>query len=129
MQEEADVGGWRGTSSQEKQEALTEDAGFLLRVFPRQRRYAELGYLLPFYLGPAVKTRCIGPSSWHALYLYAITVRIFGYASVGHGPEGAGVESRQSTRRQPSRCRFRSILTAPRGPENHRRFVGRTPPD
>ena len=46
-----------GKASQEKQEALTEDAGFLLRVFPRERRYAELGYLLPFYLGLAVKTR------------------------------------------------------------------------
>ena len=28
-----------------------KDAGFLLRVFPRERRYAELGYLLPFYFG------------------------------------------------------------------------------
>jgi len=30
---------------QEKQEAHTGEAGFLLRVFPRERRYAELGYL------------------------------------------------------------------------------------
>jgi hypothetical protein len=70
---------------QEKQEALTEDAGFLLRVFPRERRYAELSYLLPFYLGLAVKTRCVGPSSWHALYIYPTTVRKVGYAPVGHG--------------------------------------------
>jgi hypothetical protein len=48
MQEEADVGWRRGTSSQEKQEALTKDAGFLLRVFPREWRYAELGYALQF---------------------------------------------------------------------------------
>jgi hypothetical protein len=69
---------------QEKQEALTEDAGFLLRVCPRERQYAELGYLLPFYLRLAVKTRCIGPSSWHAIHVYPSTVRIFGYAPVGH---------------------------------------------
>jgi hypothetical protein len=29
--------------TQETQEARTKDAGFL-RVFPRERRYAELGY-------------------------------------------------------------------------------------
>ena len=45
-----------------------EEAGFLLRVFLRGRRYAELSYLLPFPIGPAVKTRCIGPSSWLASY-------------------------------------------------------------
>ena len=60
-----------------------KDAGFLLRVFPRERHYAELGYLLPFYLRLAVKTRCIGPSSWHAIYIYPITVRTFGHAPVG----------------------------------------------
>ncbi len=59
---------------QEKQEALTENAGFLLRLFPRQRRHAELGYLLPSPIGPAVKTRCIGPSSWLASYLYCSKV-------------------------------------------------------
>ena len=59
-------------------------AGFLWRVFPRERRYAELGYLLPFYLGLAVKTRCVGPSSWHALYIYRTTVRTFGYNPDGH---------------------------------------------
>ena len=75
----------RRKQHQEKQEALTEDAGFLLRVFPRERQYAELGYLLPFYLRLTVKTRCIGPSSWHALYIYPITVRTFGHAPVGHG--------------------------------------------
>jgi hypothetical protein len=32
---------------QKKQEALTEDVGFLLHVFPRERRYAEPGYLMP----------------------------------------------------------------------------------
>jgi hypothetical protein len=71
-------------ASQETQEALTKDAGFLLRVFPRERRHAELGYLLPFYLGLAVKTRCVGPSPWHALYIYPNMVRTFGYAPVGH---------------------------------------------
>jgi hypothetical protein len=73
------------TTRQEKQEALTEDAGFLLRVFPRERQYAELGYLLPFYLRLAVKTRCIGPSSWHAIYIYPTTVRTFGHAPVEYG--------------------------------------------
>ena len=48
---------------QEKQEAHTARGGLLVRVFLRERRYADLGYLLPFYLGPAVKTRCIGPFS------------------------------------------------------------------
>ena len=79
---------------QEKQEALTEDAGFLLRVFPRERRYAELGYPLPIFIERAVKTRCVGPSSWHTLYIYPSTVRTFGYAPVGHGNfshgQGAG---------------------------------------
>ena len=75
----------RPRQPQEKQEALTEESGFLLRVFPRERRYAELGYLLPIYLRLAVKTRCVGPSSWHALYSYLITLRTFGYAPVGHG--------------------------------------------
>ena len=65
------------------------EAGFLLRVFPRERQYAELGYLLPFFLRLAVKTRCIGPSSWHALYLYPITVWTFGHAPVGHGTNPA----------------------------------------
>jgi len=73
------------TARQEKQEALTEDAGFLWRVFPRKRRYAELSYLLPLYLGLAVKTRCVGPSCWHALYMYHTTARTIGYAPVGHG--------------------------------------------
>jgi hypothetical protein len=62
-----------------------KDPGFLLRAFPRERQYAELGYLLPFYLRLAVKTRCIGPSSWHAVYIYPITVRTFGYASIEYG--------------------------------------------
>lgn len=74
---------------QETQEALIDDGGFLLRVYPRERRYAELGYLLPFYLRLAVKTRCVGPSSWHALYVHPTTVRTFGYAPVGHSAEGA----------------------------------------
>jgi hypothetical protein len=39
-----------------------------LRVFPRERRHAELGYLLPICLGPTVKTRCVGASSWLASY-------------------------------------------------------------
>ena len=39
-----------------------KEAGFLLRVFSRERRYAEPGYLLPFYFRLAEKTRCIGPS-------------------------------------------------------------------
>ena len=51
---------------QEKQEALTEEAGFLLRVLPRERQYAELGYLLPFYLRLSVETQCVGPFSWLA---------------------------------------------------------------
>ena len=72
---------------QEKQEALTKDAGFLLRVFPRERHYAELGYLLPFYLRLAVKTRCVGPSSWHAIYIYPTTVWTFGYNPDGHGAQ------------------------------------------
>jgi len=72
------------TAPQEKQEARTETAGFLLRV-SKKRRYADLGYLLPFYLRLAVQTRCIGPSPWHTLYIYRITVRTFGYAPVGHG--------------------------------------------
>jgi hypothetical protein len=62
-----------------------KDAGFLLRVCPRERQYAEIGYLLPFYFGLAVKTRCIGPSSWHALYIYPIRVWTFGHASVEYG--------------------------------------------
>ena len=53
------------------------EAGFLMRVVPKERRYAELGYLLPFYLGPAVKTRCVGPSSWLASYLQASMVSEF----------------------------------------------------
>ncbi len=72
-------------SSKKSEKPVREEVGFLLRVFPRERRYAELGYLLPFYLRPAVKTRCIGPSSWHAIYIYPNTVRTFGYAPVGHG--------------------------------------------
>ena len=33
-----------------------QEAGFLLRVFSRERRYADLGYLLPMFpIGPAVK--------------------------------------------------------------------------
>jgi len=72
---------------QERQEARQKrvEAGFLLRVFPKERRYAELGYLLPILIGPAVKTRCVGPSSWHAIYIYPTTVRTFGYTPVGHG--------------------------------------------
>jgi len=62
-----------------------KDAGFLLRAFPRERQYAELGNLLPFYFRLAVKTRCIGPSSWHAVYIYPITVRTFGHAPVEYG--------------------------------------------
>ena len=50
------------------------EAGFLLRLFPRERRYADLGYLLPSSIGPAVKTRCIGPSSWLASYTYCSKV-------------------------------------------------------
>ena len=53
----------------------------------RERRYAELGYLLPIFIGPAVKTRCVGPSSWHAIYVYPTTVRTFGYTPVGHGAQ------------------------------------------
>ena len=68
-----------------KAKSPLKEAGFLLRVFPRERQYAELGYLLPSYFGLAVKTRCIGPSSWHALHLYPITVRTFGHASVEYG--------------------------------------------
>ena len=66
------------TAPQEKQEARTETAGFLLRV-SKKRRYADLGYLLPFYLRLAIKTRCIGPSSWDAIYIYVSTVRTIGY--------------------------------------------------
>ena len=44
------------------------EAGFLLRVFRRERRNAELSYLLSICFGPAVKTRCVGPSSWLASY-------------------------------------------------------------
>lgn len=41
-----------------------------MRVFSRQRRYADLGYLPPIiYFGPAVKTRCIGSSLRLASYL------------------------------------------------------------
>ena len=68
-----------------KRKKPTQRCGLLVACFPRERQYAELSYLLPFYLGLAVKTRCIGPSSWHVIYIYPSTVRIFGYASVGHG--------------------------------------------
>ena len=53
---------------QEKRRSPQGKRGFLLRLFPRERRYAELGYLLPFPIGPTVKTRCIGSSSWLASY-------------------------------------------------------------
>ena len=44
-----------------------------MRVVLRERRYADLGYLLPFYRRLAVKTRCIGPSilGWPAIYSLA----------------------------------------------------------
>ncbi len=45
-----------------------------MRLFPRERRYADPGYLLPVSIGPAVKTRCIGSSSWLASYLYCSKV-------------------------------------------------------
>ena len=49
---------------QENKEARKLEAGFFLR----ERRYANLGHLLPMFpIGPAVKTRCIGPSSRHAI--------------------------------------------------------------
>ena len=38
-----------------------EEAGFCC-LLPRERRYAELGYLPPNFLGSTVKTQCIGPS-------------------------------------------------------------------
>ena len=41
----------------------------------------------PSLSGLAVKTRCVGPSSWHAIYIYPSTVRTFGYAPVGHGAQ------------------------------------------
>ena len=71
---------------QEKQEArIYPSAGFMLRV-SRKRQYADLSYLLPMFpIGPAVKPRCTGPSSRHAIYVYPITDRTIGYAPVGHG--------------------------------------------
>jgi len=83
----------------EKQEARIGKAGFLLRLFPRERRYADLGCLLPVSIGPAVKTRCIGPSSWHISYIYPSTARTFGYAPVGHGarPQPICMSSRDYT--------------------------------
>ena len=69
------------SARQERQEARRRvEAGFLLRVFLRERRYAELGYLLPFPIGPAVKTRCIGPSSWLASYM--IDYHGFGHSAI-----------------------------------------------
>ena len=72
----------------------TKEAGFLTRLFPRERWYAELGYLLPSSIGPAVKTRCIGSSSWLASYLYYTRSRHFRYALNGwedhFGPAAVG---------------------------------------
>ena len=59
------------------------EAGFLTRLFPRERRYAELGCLLPSSIGPAVKTRCIGPSSWLASDFHYTRSRHLSYALNG----------------------------------------------
>jgi hypothetical protein len=47
----------RAAVSQENEEARTEEAGFFLRhVFLRERRYADLGNLLPMlFVEPAVE--------------------------------------------------------------------------
>ena len=57
-----------------------EEADFLLRVFPRERRYAELGYLLPVYFRPTVKNPVCRP------FLLARQLLIAYY-----GPEGATI--------------------------------------
>ena len=44
-----------------EQKPAHEEAGFLLRAFPGERRYADLGYLLPFHLGLAVKNPVYRP--------------------------------------------------------------------
>jgi hypothetical protein len=55
---------WR----QEKQEART--GRLLARIVSGEGRYADLSCLLPYYLGPAVKTRRIGSSSQLTSYFY-----------------------------------------------------------
>ena len=54
----------------QEQEPAHEEAGFLDRVFPRERRYAELGYLLPmFYFEPAVEPGVSAlPLGWPAKF-------------------------------------------------------------
>jgi hypothetical protein len=71
-------------SSQESEEARTSEAGFFLQVFLRERRYANLGHLLPISYRASGGTRCVGPPSWLASHLYPTTVRTFGYTPVGH---------------------------------------------
>jgi hypothetical protein len=43
--------------------------GLLVACFsPKERRNAELSYLLSIFFGPTVKTRCVGSSSRLASY-------------------------------------------------------------
>ena len=59
----------------EKQEARTPRGGLLVRIFSLERRYADLGYLLPMFpIGPAVKTRCIGSPTWLASLVQSSTI-------------------------------------------------------
>ena len=81
--------------SSRKARSPHQRCGLPVACFPRERRYAELGYLLPFLSQAAVETRCIGPSSWHALYIYPTTVRTFGYAPDGHRARPQSISQRR----------------------------------
>ena len=50
-----------GFPPQEKQKPHNAEADFLLRVFTRERRNAELSYLLPIYFRPTVKNPVCRP--------------------------------------------------------------------
>ena len=63
-----------------------------MRVCLRERRYADLGYLLPCSIGPAVKTRCIGPSSTHATASFSLAR----YREDDYSPDGGAGFMKQS---------------------------------
>jgi hypothetical protein len=48
-------------STKKNKKPAPKQADFSLRVFPRERRYAELSYLLPVYLRPTVKNPVCRP--------------------------------------------------------------------
>ncbi len=71
---------------QETQEARKKSrGGLLVACFSEGEAIRRTRLPVAHLYWAAVKTRCVGPSSWHASYIYPTTVRTFGYTPVGHG--------------------------------------------